>query len=61
MPKIIKVIDLMVKKGLKRDKIFSEGWLNIETVYEDAGWDVYYDKPGYNEDYKPSYTFTKKD
>ncbi len=56
-----KVIDLMVKKGLKRDKIFSEGWLNIESVYEDAGWDVYYDKPGFNEDYEPSFHFTKKE
>ena len=55
------VVKLMVKRGLKRQRIFDEGWLNIETVYEDAGWDVYYDKPGYNEDYEPSYTFTKKD
>ncbi len=54
------VVRLMVRKGLNRQRIFSEGWLNIEGVYEDAGWKVDYDKPGFNEDYEASFTFTKK-
>lgn len=28
---------------------FDNKWLNVETIYEDAGWKVTYEKPGYNE------------
>lgn len=51
-------VDLMVKKGLKEDDIFENGWLNIEDVYRQAGWKVEYDKPAYNENYEPHFTFT---
>lgn len=54
------VINLMIKKGLKKEEIFSNGWLNIETAYKSAGWKVKYDKPGYNEDYEPSFIFSLK-
>lgn len=45
---------------LDRDTIFKRRWLNIEEVYEEVGWDVVYDKPGYNETYKAFWIFTKK-
>jgi hypothetical protein len=46
--------------GVVRSDIFKRGWLNIEGVYRAAGWTVEYDKPGYNEAYKASFTFRRK-
>lgn len=36
------------------------GWLDIEPMYEAAGWRVEYDKPGYNESYPATFTFRPK-
>lgn len=54
------VITALVKKGLKRREIFDKGWLDIEQIYEKAGWIVDYDKPAYNETYPATFTFTSK-
>jgi hypothetical protein len=43
-----------------REWIFAKGWLNFEEIYEAQGWEVVYDKPGYNESYKANFTFTKR-
>lgn len=43
-------------KQLKR-AVYDNGWLNVEKVYENAGWKVDYDKPAYNEDYDTSFIF----
>lgn len=39
--------------------VMDKGYLNIETLYENAGWEVKYDKPGFNESYTPTFTFTR--
>ena len=56
------VIGLILSKSgfLSRQEVFDKGWLNVEEVYEEVGWDVVYDKPGYNETYKAFWIFTKK-
>lgn len=54
------VVALMVKRGLKRAEIFDKGWLDVEDVYRSVGWDVEYDKPGYNESYSATFTFKRK-
>jgi hypothetical protein len=41
-------------------KLFDEHMLDFEDIYRDAGWSVYYDKPGYNESYEASFEFKKK-
>ena len=51
------VVALMEEKGLDRGEIYKNGWLNIEGLYKQFGWKVTYDKPGYNETYRPSFTF----
>lgn len=38
---------------------FDPQWLDFEPAYREAGWDVIYDRPGYNEDYEPTWTFKK--
>ena len=43
-----------------RNEIFEKGWLNFEQHYRNAGWEVKYDKPGYNEDYDAKFTFQKE-
>jgi hypothetical protein len=54
------VVQLIVKKGIARREIFANDWLDIEPLFEKAGWEVDYDKPGYNEFYEANYTFTAK-
>lgn len=41
-------------------RIFTEDWLEIEDIYREAGWKVEYDRPGYDEDYEPTFTFSKR-
>lgn len=43
-----------------RQEVFDNGWLDVEEVYREQGWKVEYDKPGYNEAYAASFTFTAK-
>lgn len=54
------VVELMKKKGLNGNEIYKKGWLNIEETYEKAGWEVDYDRPGYNESYAATFTFTSR-
>ncbi len=53
------IISKAATKGEKYDRqlIFDRNWLDVEPVFEDAGWDVSYDKPAYNETYTASWTF----
>lgn len=48
------------KKGVNIDKAYKNNWLDIEDIYREAGWEVTYDKPGYNETYDASFEFRKK-
>jgi len=54
------VIDLIIEKtGENRQAIFDNHWLDIEPLYKQAGWNVYYDAPGFNErPYEPIFTFS---
>lgn len=54
------VVDLMVGKDLDQSEIYKKGWLDIEGIYRKAGWEVEYDKPGYNESYAPYFRFSRK-
>ncbi len=42
---------------VERDAIFANHWLDVEEIFEDAGWQVEFDKPGYNESYDAFFTF----
>lgn len=65
------IADAIVKKlveagayvaDVARKKIYDEHWLDVEPIFEAAGWDVYYEKPVYyaGEDFEPRFTFTRK-
>jgi hypothetical protein len=50
---------IMSKMEITRQQIFDKGLLNFEEVYSNYGWKVSYDKPGYNESYKPVFRFRR--
>lgn len=59
---VIEEIQKLAKeKGvkLKREDIFDLHYLDVEEIFEEAGWRVEYDKPGYNETYAATFTFRK--
>ncbi len=57
------VMEMLTKKfGVTREQVFEEKWLDFEGAYRRRGWDVAYDKPGFNESsYEPFWKFTPKD
>lgn len=55
------VVDLIViSMGVDRASVYENKWLDVEPIYREHGWKVEYDKPGYNESYKATFTFSKK-
>ena len=43
-----------------RDELFDNRWMDIESVFQKAGWKVTYDGPGYNETYPATFEFSRK-
>jgi hypothetical protein len=43
-----------------RDKLYADHAMDFEDLYRRDGWDVYYDKPAYNESYEPTFKFSVK-
>jgi hypothetical protein len=54
------IVRLLVNKGFKSSEIYENGWLDVEPLYEQQGWKVTYDKPGFNESYAAYFVFQKK-
>jgi len=54
------IVEALMKRdsSVSRNDISERGWLNFEPMYREAGWEVYYDKPGYNESYEANFTFS---
>lgn len=46
--------------GVSRQKALDNHWLDVESLFEAAGWKVVYDKPGYNEPYPATFTFSRR-
>lgn len=38
-------------------EIFARKWMDFEPIFRDAGWEVKYDKPAYNESYDAFFVF----
>ena len=54
------VINLMISKGLTLADITDKNWLNVDSIYEKAGWKVSYDKPGHSESYDATFMLENK-
>lgn len=55
-----RILRLSSSEVLTRHDIFDNRWLDVEDIYEANGWSVEYDKPGFNESYKPFFKFRPK-
>ena len=55
------VVTKMRELGMNVDDVYKNGWLDVEDIYRAAGWNVEYDKSGYNEGHPPTYTFERRD
>ena len=44
-------------KGFSKKEIDDKHYLDIEPIYRENGWNVHFDKPGYNESYIGYYVF----
>lgn len=54
------VINALEKVGYSEQAIFEERLLDVEDVYRAVGWEVTYNKPGYNETGLATFTFRKR-
>lgn len=54
------IVARITAKGFNRNEIFKKGWLDIEDIYDNAGWTVEYDHPGWDENYEEHFTFTDR-
>lgn len=48
-----------IKLGVE-DYAFQDGELDIEVVFRKHGWNVEFDRPGYNESYSAHWIFKKR-
>lgn len=51
------ILRRLAANGMTRADVLARGWLNIEGVFQAAGWDVTYDKPGLGESYDAYWRF----
>lgn len=57
------VIELILRKApseMTRGRLMKEDLLDIEPLFEREGWNVSYDKPGWDEGYTPRFIFKMK-
>lgn len=54
------VVALIVKKGISVEDINRNGWLHVEEIYNDVGWEVEYDMPAFDENYEPFFLFNER-
>jgi|CXWL01.1.fsa_nt_gi hypothetical protein len=56
-----KIVESILNRddAITEKSIFEHRWLDIEDIYREAGWDVKYDKPAYNESYSATFIFKK--
>lgn len=52
------VVEMIVSKGIDRNELFNNHWLDIEDAYRAAGWKVVYDRPAYCESYPAIFIFS---
>jgi hypothetical protein len=53
------IVEELVKRGLSQDDIFRNHWLDFESIYRNAGWEVIYDIPERGDSYESHVVFRK--
>lgn len=54
-------IEIATRMGISESEVLEKHYLDIEEIYHQAGWEVTYTKPDYNEaiPFEPYFVFTK--
>jgi len=60
LQEIVQAIIANSRGSITQDKIYAEKWLDFEYIYRKNGWNVIYDKPGYDETYDAFFKFSKQ-
>ncbi len=47
-------------KYYKNEFIYEKKWMDVEPIFQNAGWKVSYDRPGFNESGEAFYYFSTK-
>lgn len=50
----------LAPEAFTRQDVYSRRWLDVEDLYRKQGWNVKYDKPGYNESYNAFFEFSSR-
>jgi hypothetical protein len=53
------ILTISSEMNVPRQTIFDLNYLNVESIFRKEGWRVEYDKPGFNEFYEPTFTFSR--
>lgn len=53
----VDAVERLEAKGFDRQRIYKEHLLDVEPIYREYGWIVEFDKPAFNESYKPFFLF----
>jgi hypothetical protein len=51
------VEQLALQFNIPKSEVFTKHMLDFENIYRNQGWTVSYDKPAYNESYRPYWEF----
>ena len=54
------VTNILCRTNLDREIIFKRGWLNIENLYRQQGWEVRYLTPDWTDEFDPYFEFKKR-
>ncbi len=54
------VNDICIAGPVNSRDVFARHYLDVECIFREAGWDVEYDKPGFNETYNAKFVFRKR-
>jgi hypothetical protein len=52
------VVARIVAKGISRSELYERNWLEVKSHYGKKGWTVDRDRPGFNESYEATFSFT---
>lgn len=48
------------KLDITRQNVYDMHYLDVEPIYESAGWKIIYEKPGYHESWPAYFKFSKQ-
>jgi hypothetical protein len=46
--------------GISTCQLYENNWMDVESTFEEAGWDVEYDKAHYSDNYDSYFKFSPK-